>query len=77
MRPDVDGFIGQHKEAENNNKKLALSPSPLRVQVGGDALCEGWGGGGVEQTFPSCKQFIYYFVCLTLPTRDKSGPNSR
>ena len=31
MRPDVDGFIGQHKEAENNNKKLVLSPPPLRL----------------------------------------------
>ena len=26
MRPDVDGFIGQHEEAENNNKKLGSSP---------------------------------------------------
>ena len=31
MRPDVDGFIGQHKEAESNYKKLVLSPQPLRV----------------------------------------------
>ena len=55
MRPDVDGFIGQHKEAENNNKKLVLSPPHLSNESTGRVMF--WGGGkGVEPTCSPCKQ---------------------